>query len=677
MGLFEQFPYTNFHDLNLDWFLSTFKELLAEWEAQQIEFADLKDAWEQLHDYVENYFDNLDVQQEINNKLDDMYADGTLSAILSALFTDFENDYNTRLAVLEARMDTFASLPPGSTSGNAELLDIRVGANGITYSSAGDAVRAQVDDIITAIRCIDVDSNRYYGLTPTHRYDSGMGYHKILIEGFNSEIIIDANGGTLYEKIGGASYYRIPGVPMVLNGATEFHVDGPEANDPIIYLKEGSVIRGAIASNRFDTEAVTRALCIMEVDRPTDIDCDSQTTFDLFWYVAINDMTNLQTRGNFHYTMNPGTYCITLLDSSNYSATVDQTIVDGLHVAPFIPKMDNVGQYYEKVMRNTDTGGAQGVTCTDSAVYQFSGLANVYKYSFDGDLIETITPGTSLGHCNSACWYSGNFYLADPSVGKVIIADGRCEKIGEQSITDIESLTRDDSCFYYLTGTLSGDFSTNINLYKCNFDFSSPALIKANVIPDGYVVQGMECKGDTLILVCLNASYMGMIRVVDKTTGNLIGWRWMQETAHELEDVAINQHGDMFVSYQTSPNFGTMLTKCVSEKQFAASDYAVNIAAGISIGSYHDPLIMTVTDDHLVLNGSCYGTFGTNIARIPAPFVPHIINYFISEGVLVSIGSTAQNNKNLPLLNFPSGYGDTKITFDGFVVNLKNNRWYT
>ena len=37
----------------------------------------------QLHDYVYDYFDNLDVQEEINNKLDAMAEDGTLSDIIS------------------------------------------------------------------------------------------------------------------------------------------------------------------------------------------------------------------------------------------------------------------------------------------------------------------------------------------------------------------------------------------------------------------------------------------------------------------------------------------------------------------------------------------------------------------------------------------------------------------
>lgn len=39
-----------------------------------------------LHDYVEDYFDNLDVQEEINNKLDAMVEDGTLGEIANKYF---------------------------------------------------------------------------------------------------------------------------------------------------------------------------------------------------------------------------------------------------------------------------------------------------------------------------------------------------------------------------------------------------------------------------------------------------------------------------------------------------------------------------------------------------------------------------------------------------------------
>lgn len=44
---------------------------------------DLTNAFISLQDYINNYFENLDVQDEINNKLDEMVKDGTLQTILN------------------------------------------------------------------------------------------------------------------------------------------------------------------------------------------------------------------------------------------------------------------------------------------------------------------------------------------------------------------------------------------------------------------------------------------------------------------------------------------------------------------------------------------------------------------------------------------------------------------
>lgn len=51
------------------------------------------DVLQELQDYVVHYFDNLDVQEEINNKLDDMAESGQLEEIISAYL-----DANTILA---------------------------------------------------------------------------------------------------------------------------------------------------------------------------------------------------------------------------------------------------------------------------------------------------------------------------------------------------------------------------------------------------------------------------------------------------------------------------------------------------------------------------------------------------------------------------------------------------
>ena len=165
--------------------------------------------------------------------------------------TNLENEQMT----LSNRMNTFTSLSEGSTTGDAELKDIRVGANGITYNNAGDAVRGQYsqlkEDLSHAINIYENLVTPIFGNTFTHHASpaeittisdvvnvkSGKTYlcYALIdvsnIEGYSSgnvaiDFIHGIDMGVCDDKIAGSGGYSFQNGKIELYGWKTANTDG-------------------------------------------------------------------------------------------------------------------------------------------------------------------------------------------------------------------------------------------------------------------------------------------------------------------------------------------------------------------------------------------------------------------------------------------------------------------
>jgi lysophospholipase L1-like esterase len=121
-------------------------------------------------DVIEQWMESLRVQfaQWEAETVDRMNADISAwkdveSGKVRGEMTAFSAQWNEALSVERERIDNLVRLPDGSTTGDAELQDIRVGVDGKTYDSAGTAVREQIVGLHALVDGVDnlINANRF------------------------------------------------------------------------------------------------------------------------------------------------------------------------------------------------------------------------------------------------------------------------------------------------------------------------------------------------------------------------------------------------------------------------------------------------------------------------------------------------------------------------------------
>ena len=76
-----------------------------------------------LHDYVEDYFTNLDVQEEVNNKIEAMSDSGELLAIMKPYIDPIFEAQNDRIDIIDDKVDNAVSGAPAGVYATVEDLE--------------------------------------------------------------------------------------------------------------------------------------------------------------------------------------------------------------------------------------------------------------------------------------------------------------------------------------------------------------------------------------------------------------------------------------------------------------------------------------------------------------------------------------------------------------------------
>ena len=383
---------------------------------------------------------------EVSNR---QSADSSLGSRIDTETAARINEDNT----INARIDSITALTPGSTTGDAELQDIRVAANGVTYNTAGAAVRGQVDILQGEIN--QLSYKKFQPFSMTRGYNIALGSYNV---GDTVDLTPEEQSAWQY---------------AIVNCAPK--------DEFIIYAHGGDnprVLAFLDSSNKLVWKADASAYAPTHIYIPTGVA-----------KLIINSRLP-ENRTNMHYVYN-GAY--DLIESKSYQGFKEiitnkgQSLSTNIEVGSAAPLTPNISTYTIEAFESTVIDCAQG----DMFLLNCVGSENARAYCFLGEDNKRL-PGTLVLSVNG-------LVIAPPNAKKVIINNiisnnknrsyyldcGNLNEI-KNKLIEIKAIGTSTDALRYVTAVGQYYYHSEERIYKQVVTLSSASLTDRNVPFDKY-----------------------------------------------------------------------------------------------------------------------------------------------------------------------------------------------
>lgn len=448
----------------------------------------LLDAYNKLQLYVNNYFANLDVQKEINNKLDEMAQDGTLTAVINVI-----NERRYSEIVEPALGDELITSYTGGTNWSGSITD------GLTYNGTGDT-----------------------GDTISFPINAVTG--KIYLVSFTTERIDPEDSFTL--EIGGYTF-------TTYNGSNTFNF-GIVAKSDTLTIHPTSAFSGNIIKNLSVKEVIgSRTPCFTIYDKNTGEIIDTLIYYDGNYFLGNGGTVSLKANNNMILGKNSGVGLTTGywntavginclgrntvgtrnvavgINSLAYSEVGDRNIAIGSFAG------QNLTNPTSNVLIGSDTmyvkeNGNNNVAIGRSSMAVAEGDYNTCVGAWSGASIDSDN-NTLIGYsAGSSISTRGNNTMIGYRAGRYLSAE-HCVGIGSEVVFPLQSRPNQINIGNYFYAS-PNDKVTQIGL-------TSELVKREQLVPSNQVVENININGPASFATYgADGRYIGAIEL--KTYGN-------------------------------------------------------------------------------------------------------------------------------------------------------------